>query len=389
MAAAGIDVRHRKHCTTPREDGRCCTAAWQAYVYDKRAGKLIRRTFPSKTAARQWRQDALVALRRGEFSQPTGQTVGDAMTGLLAGMRDGMVLDRSGRRYRPATIRSYTQAWTTYLEPTLAPLLLAEVRRADVQRLVDRMHADGLSGSTIRNKLDPLRVVYRRALEDEKVIRNPTSHLRLPQNTAKARRVVDLELAEQLLDALPDGQRALWVVALYGGLRVGELRALRWDHVDFDAGVIRVGHGWDDAEGAQDTKTAAGVRAVPIAGRVRSELVRHKLATGRSDADLVFGRTAQDAFVRSTIRAHANRAWEAAGLEPLTPHEARHTAASYFAKAGVSVTEAQEALGHADSRTTADIYQHALPGWQQQATAKLDAFIGEQSRAKVLRKSDA
>jgi len=52
-------------------------------------------------------------------------------------MRDGTVLDRSGRRYRPATIRSY---------------------------------AHGLSSSRIRDKLDPLRVVYRRAIQ-ERIVR--------------------------------------------------------------------------------------------------------------------------------------------------------------------------------------------------------------------------
>jgi hypothetical protein len=52
--------------------------------------------------------------------------------------------------------------------------------------------------------------------------------------------------------------------------------------------------------------------------------------------------------------------------------------------AGLSVKEAQEALGHADARTTMGIYQQALPGWQEQATHKLDAYLG----AKVARKSD-
>jgi site-specific recombinase XerC len=51
-----------------------------------------------------------------------------------------------------------------------------------VQRLVDRMHAQGLGGSTIRNKLDPLRVVYRRALQDEDVTVSPMSNLRLPNS---------------------------------------------------------------------------------------------------------------------------------------------------------------------------------------------------------------
>jgi integrase len=108
-------------------------------------------------------------------------------------------------------------------------------------------------------------------------------------------------------------------------------------------------------------------------------LARHKLATGRSGDDLCFGRTATAAFVRSTVRAHALKAWDDSGA--VTPHEARHCAASCFAQAGLSIKEAQEALGHADPRTTMGIYQHALPGWQEQAAAKLDKFHGSATGA--------
>jgi len=345
--------------------------------------KLIRRTFPNKTAAKQWRHDAITALRAGEQIIPTGETVHDAMTRLLSAMEDGTALDRSGRRYRPATVRSYRQAWRGYLEPSLGRLRLSEVRRGDVQRIVDRMHADGKSGSTIRNKLDVLRVLYRRALEDEEVTRTPMTSLRLPENRHQPRRVVNVDRADGLLDALADGERALWATAVFAGLRIGELRALRWTAVDFDAGVIRVQAGWDDKAGEQPTKTAAGARTVPLAGRLRAELARHKLATGRSGSDLVFGRTPAAPFTRSTVRARAIRAWEAAGLEPLTPHEMRHTAASYMAAAGLSPKEAQTALGHADIRTTLNVYAKAVPGWETEAAAKLDAYLG----AKVLRKS--
>ena len=378
-AAAGIDIRHRKRCTTPRADGKCCSAAWQAYVYDKHAGKLIRRTFPNKTAARQWRQDALVAMRRGEYQPPLGATVTDALDALLTGMRDGTVLDRSGRRYRPATIRSYSQAAEKYLKPAMGRLRVSEVQRRDVQRLVDRMHADRLSGSTIRNKLDPLRVMYRRALEDDEVTRTPMTSLRLPENRHASREVVNVDDAGVLLDALEDDERALFACALYAGLRIGELRALRWTAVDFDAGVIRVQAGWDDVEGEQDTKTRAGQRTVPLAGRLRAELARHKLVTGRGGNDLVFGRTAADAFTRSTVRSRANDAWEAAGLQPLTPHQARHCAASYMAACGLTPKEAQTALGHADIRTTMNVYAKAVPGWESGAAAKLDAYLGESS----------
>jgi integrase len=119
----------------------------------------------------------------------------------------------------------------------------------------------------------------------------------------KPRHVANHDRATTLLDALPDGERAAWATAIYAGLRVGELRALRWRHVDFDAGVIRVEAGLDDQEGEQDTKTTAGERTIPLVGRLRAELARHKLATGRGDDDLCFGRTAQDAFVRTTARS--------------------------------------------------------------------------------------
>lgn len=135
----GIDVRHRSACPGPRADGRCCAPGYRAEVYDHRAGKKVRRTFATRTAAKLWRQDALVALRQGNLTAvtPTGRTVAAALDQLLDGMRDGTVLDRSGRRYRPATIRSYHEAIRKYLAPKLGHLRLGEVRRADVQRVVD------------------------------------------------------------------------------------------------------------------------------------------------------------------------------------------------------------------------------------------------------------
>ncbi len=327
---------------------------------------------------------------------PAGPTVAAALEGLTTGMAKGTILDRSGRPYRASTVRSYKEAIRRYLAPKLGHLRLTEVRRADVQRLVDDMHVAGLAGSTVRNKLDPLRVLYRRAMQDEQIGRSPVEKLRLPALTSEPRKVVDPERAGVLLDALPDDERAWWSTAFYAGLRVGELRALRWRHVDFDAGVIRVQAGWDDAEGEQDTKTTAGARTVPLVGRLRADLARRKLATGRDGDDLCFGRTPTQAFVRSTPRSRALRAWgwkqtanpESSGpkhvwvkaredaLEPLTPHEARHTCASYLAAAGLTPKEAQTAMGHADIRTTMNIYAKAVPGWERQATAKLDAYLG-------------
>jgi hypothetical protein len=57
-----------------------------------------------------------------------------------------------------------------------------------------------------------------------------------------------------------------------------------------------------------------------------------------------------------------------------------------LAAAGLTPKEAQTAMGHADIRTTLNIYAKAVPGWEDGATAKLDAFLGgpvRDSRATV------
>ena len=99
-------MRHARACASRKGAGCNCKPTFQANVYDGRAKKLIRRTLKTKTAAKLWRQDAVVALRRGEVAtlMPTGRTVAIALDELVAGMKDGTVLDLSGNPYRPATI---------------------------------------------------------------------------------------------------------------------------------------------------------------------------------------------------------------------------------------------------------------------------------------------
>jgi hypothetical protein len=96
-------------------------------VFDARLAKRISRSFKTRTEARRWRQEAIVAIRHGQrarYSPAQGQTVAQALDALLEGMADGTVLDRSGRRYRAATIRSYKQADVNHINPALGRLRL-------------------------------------------------------------------------------------------------------------------------------------------------------------------------------------------------------------------------------------------------------------------------
>ena len=246
---------------------------------------------------------------------------------------------------------------------------------ATFQDFVDGLRTQGLSPSTIANILDPLRVIFRRAIRRDEVAVDPTENLDLPAIRGRRDRIEPPEKAHELLAALPDSERAFWAVALFCGLRRGELRGLQWTNVDFDNGLIRVERSWDPVKGPVYVKTGAGRRAVPMAFVVRRELMAHKQRTKRDGPDLVFGRTATEAFFASTIRARANKAWEAAGLEPITPHEARHCAISYFIAAGLDWKQISTWAGHGDVRRTWNRYGHLVPGGEEQARERLDAYL--------------
>ena len=202
----------------------------------------------------------------------------------------------------------------------------------------------------------------------------------LPENKLPAvrsrrpRRIVAPATAAQMIAALPQSERAAWGCAFYAGLRLGEIRALRWDHVYLAEDLIRVQDGWDQREGRIKQKSRKGQRRVPVAVVLRELLIEHGLDT-RRERGLVFGKTEDQPFTLTTMRDRALKAWKDAGLEVLTTHEARHTFASMMIAAGVNAKQLSEYMGHESIATTYDIYGHLLPGNEVQAAGLLDAYL--------------
>src|SRR6185437_13839492 len=108
------------------------------------------------------------------------------------------------------------------------------------QALVERLLGSGLSASTIRNALMPLRVIYRRAVRDDEVETNPLVGLDLPASTGRRDRVASPDEALALIAAVPVTDQAVWATAFFAGPRRGELMALPLDAFDLDADLIHI-----------------------------------------------------------------------------------------------------------------------------------------------------
>jgi integrase len=340
-------------------------------VWSKRERKRIRKTFDTFATAQAWRQDAQVALRKGTLRAPTPETVKQAADAWLEGARSGQIRNRSGDTYKPATIRAYECALKLRLLPHFGSYRLSDVRRTDAQDFADGLLTKGLDPSTIANTLMPLRAIYRRHLARGDVGLNPVSGIELPAVRGKRDRIVAPAEAAKLIAAAPSEDRALWATAFYGGLRLGELRALGWSNVDLAAGLIRVERSWDDREGFIDPKSRAGRRKVPIPAALRDHLTEHRM--NGDGHGFVFGD--ERPFNAAMVYKRAREAWKKAKISPVTLHEARHCFASLMIAAGVNAKALATFMGHATISLTLDRYGHLFPGSEDEAAELLDAFL--------------
>ncbi len=377
--SSGIEIRHQPKCPSDRGARCSCSPTYRAVVYSRREKRRLTKSFKSMAEAKAWRSDAQVALRRGTLSGAKSATLAGAAAAWLAGAREGAVRNRSGDVYKPSTLRGYEQALRLRVLPDLGALALREIQRPELQAFVDRLLEADHDPSTIRNTLLPVRAIFRRAVARGEVAVNPTTGLELPAVRGRRDRIASPEEARQLLAAL-EADRALWAMAMYSGLRMGELRALEWDAIDFDAGLIHVRRTWDWIEGPVEPKSRAGRRSVPLPSLLRADLAAHRLACEWRDG-LVFGRTPESPFNPGTINNRAARAWEALSLERITLHECRHTFASLMIAAGVNAKALSVYMGHASVMVTFDLYGHLMPGNEAQAAELLDQFLAGASRA--------
>ena len=232
-------------------------------------------------------------------------------------------------------IRAYESSLRNHVLPDLGGKKLAKLERRDVQALVERL-TEKVGPSAVRNAVKPLQTICRRAVEDGDLAISPCEHLRLPAAPDRRERIASPAEAASLIAALGQQDRALWACAFYAGLRMGEIRALRWDDVDHAHGVIRVERAMDNSGVLITPKSRAGRRRVPIVRQLWDELVLHQLATNR-DRGLVFGTTpVEPVHAERRQPARAERPGHDANLTPIGLHEARHTYASLMIAAGAN-----------------------------------------------------
>ena len=262
----------------------------------------------------------------------------------------------------------FARIWKAALPgKTLREILPGDIERAiakrrakgSVRRGKDQKHRP-LAPASINRELAFLRRVFNVAIADEKIETNPVRARFFTRENNQRVRYLSTDEEQRLAKALGDEEWSKVAIAMHTGLRRAEQFGLRWEHVDFTAGVLTIPRSKSGkARYVPMNATArATLRALP--SRLTSAWV-FPSATGETPLD------AQNFYNRVFVPAIKR-----ADITGFTWHSLRHTFASRLAMAGVPLRTVQELLGH-QSATMTLRYAHLSPEHQLEAVRRLDS----------------
>jgi integrase len=366
-------------------------------------GKVSRRRLDAKT-----KTDAiheLEALRvdhaRGEAHRSPALT--PTLRELAAEyLRDleSRVGDRDPKRRRsPRTVADARFKLNRYVLPTLGRMDVAQIRTADVVRLLDTLarftpqtrrkgEKTGLAPASRTGALSVLsallRFGVRRGVLERNVVRDVDRDERPGTGRVTEPRYLDADELTAVLGALGDTFRPIAATYTYAGLRLSEALGLRWRDVDLKAGTLTVTNQLGPDGSLQPLKTAASASVVRLVPALARELQAHRQRQAGKDIRrvhrdaLVFAtKTGRPQSGRNVLRAiHA--AGDAAGLnddgrERVGVHDLRHSFVGQAFEHGLTLPEVSALARHATAHVTAQVYAGLTEKARDRAAEKLAA----------------
>lgn len=347
--------------------------------YTDAGGK--RRRYQPKTGLK---KDADTFRRKIEGELERGEHVALSETVTVAVAIDAFVRHchkraAKGDRMTLATVEMYGDALDR-VTPRLGAIKLTALTTAQIQGLVDEL-ATTLSGWTVWHSYRTLYLVLQHAVAQGWLKKSPADTRRMSLPAKKRRAAVpSKDEIRVLLQAACDrihgehhqahrNRIAIVALALFGGLRRGEIVGLRWQDIDHVRGVIHIRHSMSRLDGLKSPKTKAGVRDVPLSQPIVAALkgLNELHPDPAMDDHVVVSRNGKPLLPSHITSEYWYMLMRKAKLT--TPegkvryrfHDLRHTAVSLLIDQGLSPLHIKNMIGHASVTTTLDVYGHMFP----------------------------
>jgi len=354
---------------------------WQARWYDD-AGTRRARSFRTRDVAEDFLRQQGRDRRDGHYVPNADLTVQQVLVAYI---------ERGQGRWKAITYATYRQRAFTHLIPRLGTLRISDLTTARVQHWIDGVYRDGQHPKTVTEATRLLSSALAEAARLGIIRTNPVPGVRLPKVPAPTHETWDdAEIATVLAAVAGEPMwHAVYRVALFTGMRPGELRALTWPDIDLARRRIHIHATITRDERNREvlgttTKTGRD-RSVAIPGSTAEALRTWKVAqatmqlaaTVWDDRRFVFTGKQGQYLGGSTWDTYQKAIAIRAGVKRITLHETRHTNATAELAAGTHPVIVANRLGHSKIETTLNLYSHVSADLQRAATDALEARIDE------------
>lgn len=349
--------------------------------FDPGTGKQIQRsiTDKSKKVVAQKLKAAMAALDAGTYKAPCKMTVAQWLDIWVAEYLNSV---------KPLTKHNYNKQVQKHFKPALGTVRLDALDTHTIQRFYNSLSASGLSPKTVKNLHGILHCALQQAIACDYLSRNPADACKLPKVTKPEIKPLEpVEIARLLKEAEQDDYCNLFIVAMFTGMRQGELLGLAWECVDFNSGIITVKQQLQCKDGnyfLETPKSGKNRTILPapiVMDALRNQLERQQKEREQAGTmwDNQFGLVFTDALgkylVRRTVVKHFKKISQRAGIsDDARFHDLRHSFAVSSLYAGDDIKTVQANLGHATAQFTLDVYGHVTQKMRQDSANRMQKF---------------
>ncbi|EOH97009.1 hypothetical protein UAY_02741 [Enterococcus moraviensis ATCC BAA-383] len=314
---------------------------------------------------------------------PANPRIIDKNTSILEEWMSFWLVNIMKKNIKSSTYYTYKRLINKQIIPNLGQYPIHLIDSQKVQSFVDHLHDRDLSPGTIRNIFNVLKKSLNTAVQQNHIYSNPCDKVILPKY--KRKKVHSLTIAQQKKIetlALQEEGCSPVILALYSGMRIGEISGLKWSDIDFTENTIAVRRTVSRVLDERITnsitkvysdtpKTAQSERIIPLPKNLKAYLKKKYDSSSSEHVISCKGRVAEPRVINYRFSKLVKRI----GLREIHFHILRHTFATRCLENGVDIASLSRLMGHQSTRMTLDIYTDSMLEKRQAAMQIVDNLL--------------